>query len=733
MNKYFFSYLVNPGLKEESERVFEGIGKGRQRELDNWFEDKWLQLEFIKDSVNTFFESSQKLDFNKLIAILSEKREQFKEFSELFIVNEEGIVNISTAKVQIGKNFKDEVYFKKAIKGEKYMYGPYIDPDTLAVGNCHSDFFDEVTLMFAFPIYNESTRRNAVICGRIPNDVMSDIIQEEDTHVYKESGDNYLFMVKNNRNIPVGTAISRSRFEDNAFTLGDNLKDGIKTKKWGTVRINKHTEFEIVFNDPATNELHEGVANTIKNGSNLEAWPGYPEYRHILVGGKGILIHPPHSDEVWGMMCEGDIEEIFKFKSLNNKLPFLLSISSVLMMVIQFLFLNTELTIKNTLLQSIPWLLNIILVAFMTRTVIVKPLKKVIHILQEVAEGGGDLTLRVPKSSNDEIGEISRWFNKFLSSQMMTIKRAGIVSKTSEDSAKLLSDMSADIQSEAPAVSQSVKQIIENLNKQNSVFDNTKDQFTKLTRESEVIDSSITMIDESINNTNENAIKSIESSQEVLNTMDTLKEEMVRATNSIRTLQDYSKKINEVVITIDRIAKQTQLLALNATIESARAGEAGKGFAVVAEEISKLALDCAEATISIGHLISDVQEETEHTATNIQEIAHKVEAGSDSVKGTINTFGYIQKEIMEVSKTAGKISSLVRSQSNDFIKINNDMDTITSELRADNATVRGSSDNVLYVIDHIFTQTNEIKELSKMLFVTSTNLNNIVDGFIIKN
>jgi hypothetical protein len=63
---------------------------------------------------------------------------------------------------------------------------------------------------------------------------MSDVIQEEDTHVYKESGDNYLFMIKSNRGIAQGTAISRSRFEDDTFTLGDNLKSGIKTKKLGT-------------------------------------------------------------------------------------------------------------------------------------------------------------------------------------------------------------------------------------------------------------------------------------------------------------------------------------------------------------------------------------------------------------------------------------------------------------------------------------------------------------------
>ena len=88
---------------------------------------------------------------------------------------------------------------------------------------------------------------------------MSDVIQDEHAHIYKESGDKYIFMLKSNGNIPIGTAISRSRFEDDTFTLGDNLKQGIKTKKWGIIKREKHTEFEIIFNDLESLKLHTGV------------------------------------------------------------------------------------------------------------------------------------------------------------------------------------------------------------------------------------------------------------------------------------------------------------------------------------------------------------------------------------------------------------------------------------------------------------------------------------------
>ena len=726
---YWIKYLLNPGLKEETERVFEGIASGRVRELNNWFEDKWLQLELVKDSIHNQFERGEALDYQKLNTMLIEKQEQFKEFSELFIVNEMGDVNISSASRQRGKNVKSTPYFNKAIAGENYMYGPYVDSDTLEVGNCHSKFFDEVTLMFALPMYNAVTKRKSVLCGRIPNDVMSDVIQEEDTHVFKESGDNYLFMVKTSRDIKRGTAISRSRFEDNTFSLGDNLKDGIRTKKWGKVQIQKHTEFEIIFNDPATQRLHEGVEKTIQQGSNLEAWPGYPEYRHILVGGKGVLIHPPHSDEVWGMMCEGDIEEIYKFTSLNVKIPLLIGGFNLFFFLAQWFGLNQNKSLAEIGIIALPWIMSTVIFAFLARHILVKPIKNMTKTLQMVAEGAGDLSLRLPFSHHDEIGEVSKWFNKFISSQMQTIKRAGIVSHTSADAAKTLKGLSSSIQSEAPEVAGSVQHIIENLNRQNQVFELTKDKFIKLTDEAEMIAKTIVYIEEHVKNTNDDALKSIATSNEVLVTMDVLEKEMSKATESMQTLNIYSLKISEVVHTIDKIAKQTQLLALNATIESARAGEAGKGFGVVAENISQLALESARATVSIGELITDVQKETENTDTSIQQIAKKVVDESESIQETIETFKGIQKQITEVSENTTQIAKLIESQTIDFNSINEEMSTSADTLQDGAVESRNRSENVMKSIHHIFKETNAINELSKTLLVTSTNMNKIVDGF----
>ncbi|PTB84051.1 methyl-accepting chemotaxis protein, partial [Pseudidiomarina aestuarii] len=160
------------------------------------------------------------------------------------------------------------------------------------------------------------------LCGRVPNDVVSDLIQREAGHVYPESGDNYIFMVESRFDpmIHQGVALSRSRFEDNTFSHGENLKSGINTH-WGVVKVNRHTEFEIRFTDPATGQLHPGVRETIRNGENLfVTYPGYSDYRHIPVIGKGVTFQLTGSPDRWGMMCEGDLEEVYRRRSVNVSL-----------------------------------------------------------------------------------------------------------------------------------------------------------------------------------------------------------------------------------------------------------------------------------------------------------------------------------------------------------------------------------------------------------------------------
>lgn len=724
------SYLLNRDIKNKSERVFEGIARGRKKALETWFRDVWMELELTKDTILSYLHHND-VNYEDLIEILKGKKEQFSDFSELFIINEEGCVNVSTWEGHIGRIRKDLPNFNCGIKLEPLMYGPYIDIDTIKVGNCSSKFFDEVTLMFSVPVYNKMTGRKSVLCGRIPNDVMSDVIQEEDTHVYKESGDNYLFMIKSDRGIIPGTAISRSRFEDTTFTLGENLKGGIKTKKWGTVKIKKYTEFEIVFTDPATGRLHPGVANTIKKGSNLDTWPGYPDYRHIMVGGKGLQIKPPNSNEIWGMMCEGDIEEIYKFRSLSIKIPFYFGISTLAVYCIN-MFL--ELWIKGHYVErnAAVWFASILILTVLINKVIIIPLNTTINILQDIAEGDGDLRLRVEKKSNDEIGELARWFNKFINNQMTVVKRIKSSSKDSEISTQYLSNLSENVKDSSQIIGGVVNKIIDATQKQNNLFQTTQQKIVIISDSVEKMKMLSNEATVKANETNQKAIKSAEETEKVNETIKALEIKLKNAAESIAILQKYSHDIIEVVSLIEGMSRQTQLLSINASIESARAGETGKGFAVVAQEISKLAERSRDAALSISSIVENVKNETEVTIENVKDITEKAYEENRIVREAIKSFNTIQIEIKEVTGKVEAITKFVDVQANELNDIAENTGRLAKEIDKDTTDSRYASDNAINLIEVILKKTSQVEQVSKVLSNSSQNLNDIVDSFLVK-
>ncbi|KOA21186.1 methyl-accepting chemotaxis protein PctC [Clostridium homopropionicum DSM 5847] len=721
------SHFINSNLQQESEKVFEGIVRGRKRALENWFEDRWNELELVLDTINAYLDKDE-VKSEKLLEIITDKKEQFKDFSEIFFINSQGKVSFSSYTANMGKDLKDFPNYIRGMEGKPLMYGPYIDEESLKIGESNSKFFDQVTLMFSLPFYNESTGKKAVLCGRIPNDVMSDVLQEEDTHIYKDSGDNYLFMVKSNRGIEPGTAISRSRFEDDTFTLGDNLKSGVKTKKWGTIKINKHTEFEIIFKDPATNSLHKGVQNTINNEDHLEVWPGYPDYRHILVGGKGIIFQPKYCEEVWGMLCEGDIEEIYKFRSINFKLPLLLGGISAVSYGINYFLANFDNYIRIPSTVAI-FLINFLISVFAINKLVKKPLKRTIKILQEIAEGDGDLTKRVGQLSNDEIGEVARWFNKFLNNQMTLVKRIGSSSKDSEKSLENLSSVMKEFQSSAVAIEKEIFDMVTFSKAQNEIFQKTEKNFKVITEEGKKIDHILGKINENTKETNVNVIKNGEASKEVLSTMEVLEQEMKKTLRSVNVLKNYSSDIYKVVNVIEEISGQTKLLALNASIEAARAGDSGKGFSVVAQEVSNLANQSSEATVSIGELINNVQKETENTIANVQEISLEVDKVSHIVRLSINMFEEIQKHIAGVTKDVGEISLLINEQTKQLNDITTSTESIANKINKDTEKNEGRSEAILNMMKSVIDQLAYVDQASKVLYNSSNNLNEIVSAF----
>ncbi|MGV3682025.1 MAG: methyl-accepting chemotaxis protein [Acidovorax sp.] len=126
-------------------------------------------------------------------------------------------------------------------------------------------------------------------------------------------------------------------------------------------------------------------------------------------------------------------------------------------------------------------------------------------------------------------------------------------------------------------------------------------------------------------------------------------EVVAQVVETMKGINDSSRKINDIISVIDGIAFQTNILALNAAVEAARAGDQGRGFAVVAGEVRTLAQRSAQAAKEIKQLIT--------------ESVGRVEHGSALVDKAGTTMDEVVASIQSVTRLMGEISSASTEQS----------------------------------------------------------------------
>lgn len=139
--------------------------------------------------------------------------------------------------------------------------------------------------------------------------------------------------------------------------------------------------------------------------------------------------------------------------------------------------------------------------------------------------------------------------------------------------------------------------------------------------------------------------------------------------HAVQELQESSKQISVIAVSVQEIASQIKLLSLNATIEAARAGEHGKGFAVVAQEVSRLSEDTRTTVNRIADIVSksrSITAEVVESINQVQQLTMKGKRRSEessklfsnilmSVKSSADHMMRAEKEMKLLSLTIGSI------------------------------------------------------------------------------
>jgi len=260
----------------------------------------------------------------------------------------------------------------------------------------------------------------------------------------------------------------------------------------------------------------------------------------------------------------------------------------------------TEFAHKTTL-TLIVTVLATFLVACLVTVVISRgtsrPVKSMASHLQEMAQGGGDLTKRIAIDSQDEVGQMAKSFNLFV-----------------EKLEEIITEVRASCDGIAGAASQvaaSASSLSQGTSEQAASIEETSSSL-------EQMNASIAQNAENSRQMEQMAVKGARDSEQ--------------SGKAVGESVSAMKQIAEKISIIEEIAYQTNLLALNAAIEAARAGEHGRGFAVVATEVRKLAERSQTAAQEIGGLATNSVTVAERSGHLLQELVPAIKKTAELVQ-----------------------------------------------------------------------------------------------------
>ncbi|MFS1442665.1 MULTISPECIES: methyl-accepting chemotaxis protein [unclassified Vibrio] len=297
-------------------------------------------------------------------------------------------------------------------------------------------------------------------------------------------------------------------------------------------------------------------------------------------------------------------------------------------------------------------------------------------MMESIANGDGDLTVRMNARGNDELAQLAHSFDTFIDKLHSNIKElSGVMT--------VLTDSSCS--SEEAAVKS-----MSNAEKQKQQSESVATAVNELVMTSNEVTANIENAATNAEKIKENAHQALQKTQSTNDSINVLVENIAESQDLIVQLEEQSREINQVVTTIQGIAEQTNLLALNAAIEAARAGDHGRGFAVVASEVRELSLMTNDSTHQIESTIHGLTTGIDKTVAKMTASLEQTELVKNQTKDVVNAIEGIHFQVGEMFDLNSQISTASEEQSMVSVEIDRNITDI-AHLASDTYTVVSGS------------------------------------------
>lgn len=349
-------------------------------------------------------------------------------------------------------------------------------------------------------------------------------------------------------------------------------------------------------------------------------------------------------------------------------------------------------------LVSIAWAVGQIIYL---RWLIVRPIKNITAIFNDIAQGEGDLSVDLPLVTHDELRDLAMGYNRFAHKMRQII---GDVRQ-----------MSVKIASESVQVKRSLDNTSTQSQRQTQLTDDVFTASTESTLAISDVATSAHAISASTESNLDHARISLNEMREIVENINRVNEKIQHFNHTINGLIQRSESVNQIATLIRDVADQTNLLALNAAIEAARAGEHGRGFAVVADEVKKLAARVNEAAGEITGNIGSMLTMVANTRKENNEINADIGVTRNVIDRSAAQFAEM---VLEFEKTGEQL-----------LQISSAME----QLSATNTQVHEKVSTIRDLSNEVSSQMNDSSARSEKLALATEEVQELVSRFRIGN